>query len=433
MGQRLFSIGSAVVLVLWATLGCDAREAGPRPSGASVIFVHPDGAGASAWSAARMLYASPDGQLNWDRLPQVAVYREHVADSVTSTSNAGGTVHAFGVKVAASSYGNDGGKPITDKQGKSRSVMHQALAAGFSVGLVNSGSNTEPGTGCFLASVPNRNHHEDIARQLVESGARVIMGGGERWFVPADAQGRHGAGARKDGLDLVAEAKKRGYTVVYDQRQLKEAAQEATKLLGLFAHKHTFNDQTEEQLRNGGLPAYHPGAPTLAQMTDAALKVLDRSQRPFMLVVEEEGTDNFANVNNARDTLLAVKRADDAIGVALKYLDDHPKTLLLTAADSNAGGLHVAPMALPSATEARTNNGAPMDGAQGTNTEPFVTKRDKLGNRHRFAVIWSTLSDCSGGVVARAAGFNAHLVRGSFDNTDVAKVMRATLFEDQGQ
>jgi hypothetical protein len=38
------------------------------------------------------------------------------------------------------------------------------------------------------------------------------------------------------------------------------------------------------------------------------------------------------------------------------------------------------------------------------------------------------MEDVSGGVLVRAEGLNSELVHGSFDNTDVARVIRATLF-----
>lgn len=48
----------------------------------SVIFIHPDGASAATWTAARALYVGPDNNLNWDLLPAVGVYRGHMNDSL---------------------------------------------------------------------------------------------------------------------------------------------------------------------------------------------------------------------------------------------------------------------------------------------------------------------------------------------------------------
>ena len=71
------------------------------------------------------------------------------------------------------------------------------------------------------------------------------------------------------------------------------------KILGVFAAKHTFNDQSEEELLELGLPNYSPSAPTLAEMTAFATRFLSKDNSNFFLVIEEEGTDNFGNANNA--------------------------------------------------------------------------------------------------------------------------------------
>ena len=71
----------------------------------NVIFIHPNGAGVAAWQAARMISKGPDGELAWDCLPQIAIYRGHLKDNLTSSSNGGATVHAYGVKVPAAAFG----------------------------------------------------------------------------------------------------------------------------------------------------------------------------------------------------------------------------------------------------------------------------------------------------------------------------------------
>ncbi len=430
--RLLAVVGVCLVFVMLA--GCGNNGSGSPKTG-SVIFIHPDGASAAHFAALRVWHVGPDGELNWDKLPAIAVYRDHASDSLTVTSNAGGTMHAHGVKAPRRSFGTDGDNPIVDAQGRSTSVMHQAMRAGMPVGVVNSGINTEPGTACFLASVPSRKMHDEISLQMVESGADVILGGGESLFLPEGAQGRHGVGKRKDGKNLVELAKQHGYTIVYTREQLTALPDNTDKVLGLFAEHHTFNDRPEEVLRERGLKPYNADAPTVAEMTRAALKVLSRKGKPFMLVVEEEGTDNFSNHNNAMGTLQALKRSDETIGVARAYLAQHRNTLVVVAADSNAGGmLHIGlgddKSAAPATVNAKDRNGAPRDGIDGENTPPFTAKPDKAGRVMKFAVMWATRSDGSGGVLVRADGLNRDRVAGSFDNTDITRLIRLTLFGD---
>jgi alkaline phosphatase len=132
----------------------------------NVIFIHPDGAGISNWQAARFLWAGPDAELNWDRIPHIAVYRGHMADSLTATSNGGATSHAYGIKVPSSAFGTDG---LSSDQpqaanGEQGSLMHEAMRRGVKTGLVNSGSIIEPGTACFVASSARRDDYEKSDR-----------------------------------------------------------------------------------------------------------------------------------------------------------------------------------------------------------------------------------------------------------------------------
>ncbi|NJN64211.1 MAG: alkaline phosphatase [Acidobacteria bacterium] len=397
-----------------------------------MIFIHPDGAGIAHWSAARFMSAGPDGELVWDTLPHIAVYRGHMKDSISGTSHGGATAHAFGRRVGWNSFGMDTGVPID--RGARPSVVTRALAEGLRAGLVNTGIATEPGTAAFVARVVDRKDHASIATQLVESGAQVILGGGEKWFLPKGTRGVHGQGAREDGVDLVERARSKGYVVVRTREELAALSAITDRVLGLFASDHTFNDLSEEELRARGLPEYAPGAPTVAEMTAAAIRLLERDAAPFVLVVEEEGSDNFGNANNARGTITALQRADDALGVARAFVQRNPRALMLVASDSDAGGMETigVPVVLAGDGERvlpeRSKNGAPLDGRDGTGTPPFLAAPDREGRRLPFAVAWSTNDDVSGGILCRAAGYRAELVHGSIDNTEIHDIMSAVLF-----
>lgn len=401
----------------------------------NVIFIHPDGTSLAVWNAVRLLYVGPDNQLNWDKLPNIGIYLGHMSNSLTATSNGGGTIHAYGVKVGVGAYGTDDNleKPVS-RSGKRLSIIQEAMSAGIKTGLVNSGSIIEPGTGAFVVTVPSRKEDEEIAKQTIFSGVDVIMYGGEEWLLPKGTSGFHAKdGKRSDGLNLIEEANKLGYKIIYNRDQLLNIPANTDKVLGIFSEDHTFNDKPEQEQNRLGLKNYKPGVPTLAEMTEAAIKILSRDNRQFLLVVEEEGTDNFGNKNNARGTLEALKRADEALGVALKYIESNPKTLLITCSDSEAGGMEAIsyteeyfPFDKPISKLAP--NGAPYDGVDGPESFPFRSKPDRLGRTFPFVISWSTTDDVCGSVLVRAAGLNSENVKGSVDNTDIYKFMYLTLF-----
>lgn len=188
-------------------------EEGAAAGGAEVgnmIFIHPDGADAAMWEAARLYWEGPDGYLSWDRLPEMVSYRGHLADQLTGTSNGGATTHAFGYKVdGPDSFGTDSGaenalggdapepRTITGLSGYPGSWLREAGNAGYPIGVVNDGDAAEPGTAAFLTEVGERTAESalEIARQLVQgrpgfddhdADPAVVLGGGEELFFPLE-------------------------------------------------------------------------------------------------------------------------------------------------------------------------------------------------------------------------------------------------------
>lgn len=399
----------------------------------NVIFIHPDGTSLSNWNALRILTKGPDGELNWDKLPNIALYQGHANNTIVTSSNAGATAHAFGKKANYESYGLNKNDLTESLSGKPYSIMIEAQNAGIAVGVINSGSIVEPGSGVFLTSAENRKDYQEITEKIIKSGADLTFSGGEEWLLPANVKGRFvEQGKRTDGLDLIEYAKESGYTVVYNRDEMNNVSLNTTKVLGVFAAIHTFNDMSEEEQLRLGLPNYSPSAPTVSEMTEFAVKFLS-AKGQFFLVVEEEGTDNFGNSNNAKGFFEALNNADNAIKSVREFIQDNPRTLLIVASDSEASGMGIISGRNDEDERILSNpitgkNGAPIDGADGPGTRPFYSTPDKFGNSHPFLVVWSTNSDVFGGVVARAEGLNSDRMKGKVDNTDIYRMMYLTLF-----
>jgi len=323
--MKLFFGASIMMITLLAATPVQARSA---------IFFHPDGMGVNTWQALRYRAVGAGGALNWDGLSHMGIYIGTMADSDVATSNGAATTHAYGVKVPRDSFGLSSGKQIRSASGFDGSIIHEAMAKGLKTALINSGSIMEPGTAAFTARVESRMDHDAIAQEVTQSGVDVILSGGERHLLPQGMKGRHGMGTRSDGRNLIEEAEKAGYRVVYTQQELDEAVKEKpAKLLGVFAEEHTFFDKDDSK------PAYLATAPTIAEMMQAALALFDGQE--FLIIAEEEGTDNFSNEGRPDETIKAASRADEAIGVMLSAAKRNPSLLLLTASDSDAGGIQL--------------------------------------------------------------------------------------------
>ncbi|MBD2104312.1 alkaline phosphatase [Leptolyngbya sp. FACHB-261] len=425
----------------------------PKPAPATtadtgnVIFIHPDGTTPAYFTLARLTQEGPDGRLNWDMMSDAGVYINSIKDNLAPSSNAGAVVHSMGTKPVTESYGLDEyGEPVISRSGKQGvTIMEEAIAAGKATAVINSGFIAEPGTGVFLADVESRSETEAITAEVLESGVDVILGGGETDYLPEGETGFFGEeGTRTDGRNLIEEAEDLGYEVVYTLEQLQDLPDDATKVLGIFAAEDTYNDTTEEANAAAGLENYgQPGnedPPTVAEMLEAALPILNRDPDGFMVVMEEEGTDNFGNNNNGRGLIEAAQRADAAIGVAMDFINNEdPNTLLITSADSNAGGPQV--YDVDSADEPVGTVGVnptladdsdaiqvPLDGQEGRNTQPFVSEPDANGNEFPFGIAYATVDDVPDSVLTKTYGLNAGDLPSSHENTYIYEIMYRTLF-----
>ncbi len=438
-------------------------------NGNHVIFIHPDGTSPSHYAIARFVQEGPDGRLNWDELENAGVYLGHMEDQLGGTSNGGAVTHATGAKVYAESFGleEDGSEinPLSGNVGKT--IVQEAVEAGKVTALVQSGAIYEPGTAAFVAQVgelvdeegnrtPPRGRTGDITKQVIESGVDFILGGGEAALLPEGTDGFHGTAEELDELgsrlqrpdeNLIELAINNGYTVVYTEEELNDLLDPAkypeppTKVLGVFAPIHTFNDRPEEVLEERGLPLYLETAPTIAEMLAVTQQLMEKHpnfDNGSIAIVEEEGTDNFGNNNNAAGTLEAMIRGDAAIGEALNFIEKYPNTLVLTAADSDAGGLEVRDPREPGepvgtinqnpTTEPRPN---PLDGVDGANTLPFTAAPDENGDVFNFGVGWVGTPDFPGSIVSKASGLNADKLPATVDNTGMYELMYETLFDTE--
>jgi alkaline phosphatase len=320
------------------------------------------------------------------------------------------------------------GQPIKrSAAGTDGTVMMDAQRAGKAIGIVNSSSVTEPGTGAFLARVDAREDASDIAAQILAARPSVILGGGETFFLPRGVQGVHGQGQRTDGRNLIDEARAAGYSVVRTKEELAALPPSTSQVLGLFAHEETFNEADEATLKKRGVGVFQPQAPRFEEMIRVAMAILSRSPTGFLLVANDETTDNLAGENNAAAVLEAGAGADRAIAEILGYAERDPLLTLVVTSDSDCGGMQVSgdEYAANVRVPLRNENGAPQDGLLG---RPFLAAPDAAGQRHPFVVHWASANDVSGGIAARGIGPGADLLQGTVDSTAIYWVIHRGLF-----
>ena len=334
-----------------------------------IIFIG-DGYGVAAKTAARMaLGQGQDGArfstdanfqlMAIDKLRYNTMLTTHSLNSWITDSAPGSTVYSAGKK------GKVQNEAIAFNLNDNQSVetiLESAKKNGYAVGLVTTTRITHATPADFAAHIWNRDLEDVIAAQLISKSQTeysenfgvaydsvrkhwvlpdpkmgvdidVLLGGGTRQFIARgnaseivrDAKGSvmtqtdgstdtiRNLGSRKDGVDLIAKAKSRGYVYINSRDALLNLdvsqfnASNNTKLLGLF-NASMLNYEQDRQLS----AAWEP---TLADMTDVAIKVLEaKSPKGFFLMVEGGRIDHLEHANAG-----GIAVSDDKKSIVLAY------------------------------------------------------------------------------------------------------------------
>jgi alkaline phosphatase len=201
------------------------------------------------------------------------------------------------------------------------SILELAGGRGMKTGLVTSARITHATPAGWVARVPDRNMEDLIAQQYPASGTDILLGGGQGHFDPA---------VRPDGLDLYAAFREAGYDVALTAEEL--AASTGSRLLGTFTPgEQHLPYEVDRRFQD------HP-APSLAELTRAALARLDGAEGGFVLQVEAGRIDHANHNNDPGGMAWDWVAADEALEVLLRYVDARDDTLLLFACDHDTGG-----------------------------------------------------------------------------------------------
>lgn len=405
--QAIVATTAAALLVSGAiTTQISNRAEAATPHTKNVILFIGDGMGTAARNAIRLATVGVNGKLAMDDMPYVGLV--HTSSIVPITdSAAAATAYASGVKTYNGAIGLDANKK------KVKTIMEYAKDAGKSTGVVTTSQVTDATGAAFGAHVEDRSKQSDIALQFItESKLDVILGGGEDFWYPAGDPGKFKDEPAEDPSEkskgtqgnLVNKAQQLGYTYVSSKAELQKAKN--GKLLGLFANEEMFQQNPE-----GEGDIYDPVV-SLPEMTQKALDTLSTNKKGFFLMVEEEGTDEFAHENNAKMTIKSGQELDKAVKVAKDFAKKNPDTLVLVLADHETGGLAIEPI------DDKDESGDGISQEDG----PFTIAKSK----DKFIVDWTTSGHTAVDIPLTAIGKNAELFTGSYENTEVfSKLLQA--------
>lgn len=317
----MLAVSLVIVGVVAAALGVATNADAAKPPGGpapvkNVIVLIGDGMGPEHTELGRLVY----GPLAIEELAwQATGWIDTTSLSGVTWSCAAGTALATGYETY---NGWVGMSPAADGAPLARmNALEAAEAKGKATGLVTDVYIQDATPAAFSAHVPDRYMKDEVVAQQLEQDIEVLFGAGG--FRDAAYQGVPGVTYSSSLGDL--------------QPYLDGKKPWPSSLWGLYGNYSLVYDIDREEDEVVGKE------PTLAQMTEAALGVLQKDRDGFFLMVEGGAIDWVAHYRDAAAVAMEVLDFNEALEVAYDYATSHPGTLLVVTSDHETGGLAVGP------------------------------------------------------------------------------------------
>ncbi len=291
----------------WLAVASQAEPAGPR----NLILMIGDGLGVAQVTAARVA----QGKLQLERYPVGGLVATHSANQFITDSGAAGTALATGVKT-------NNQKISTTVDGEVLpTVLQIAAGRGLRTGVVVTCNLTHATPASFMTHAASRKELAEIARQIVDAPADVLIGGGREIFAgrwPEDGSPRQG----RPLVDLLAERR----PVLTTEQAFAGHLPDGKGFVALLADDHLPPAPSTSQL-------------DLATLTAKALADLAKSGQPFLLIVEGSQIDWAGHANKLSQVIAETVDFDAAAGVAIDFAERDGRTLVVVTSDHETGGL----------------------------------------------------------------------------------------------
>uniref|UniRef100_V9KD00 Alkaline phosphatase n=1 Tax=Callorhinchus milii TaxID=7868 RepID=V9KD00_CALMI len=325
----------------------------------NVILFLGDGMGIPTVTAARILKGQLQNRtgeetvLAMESFPHLGLSKTYNVDFQIPDSAGTATAYLCGVKANSGTVGLSAAarrKVCNTTFGNEvESVLKRSKAAGKSVGIVTSTRVQHASPSANYAHSVERNWYSDadMPAKAIEAGCKdialqlihnvdidVIMGGGRIYMTPAGTPDPEYPkdptqnGIRKDKQNLIDIWLKNKEDAVYvwNKSQLDGVNVRTTKyLMGLFEPKDMKYDLNRNSLMD----------PSIAEMTEKAIRILSKNPKGFFLFVEGGRIDHGHHDGKAHHALTEAVRFDEAIERASHFTSDFDTLSIVTADHSH--------------------------------------------------------------------------------------------------
>ena len=309
----------------------------------NIILAIGDGVGPNQITLSRIAIGGLDFRLFIDQMPYHGTSLTHSYDNAYTDSAAAATAWSTGFKTKTRYLSLDPDKKILE------TVVELLNKKGYASGVVATSSVTHATPAALYAHIDNRYEYKEIANQLINSSIHIALGGGRKLFDLNKINDTHHVLTSKESLQLNFDYSK--------------------KLIGLF------DDDGIERSNE---------KPTQRQMTNFALKHLNKQCNGFFLMTEGSQIDWAGHDNDANKMIEEFRDFDLTIKDLIKFVNKNNDTLLIITSDHETGGLQ-------------------------------ILKQDN----DNVIIQWGTGRHTSTPVGVHAYGPGAELFQGLMDNTDI--------------
>lgn len=271
----------------------------------NVILMIGDGMGVAQISTS---FYFKESTSNFEQFKSIGFTKTSSSSHTITDSAAGATAIATGQQTYNRAIG-------VDKDSvRVPTLLEELETKGYQTGLVSLTSITHATPASFYAHVTDRDMHQDIAIDLVNSNVDFFAGAGWEYFTQ-----------REDGKNLITELENNGYQIDT-----------------LALNPYNAEKKNGYLLAKTSMPSVIHGRNSYLQdATAMALDYFDSKEEPFFLMVEGSFIDWGGHEKNADMMIQETLDFDKTIGVVLEYVKNNPNTLLVVTADHETGGAAV--------------------------------------------------------------------------------------------
>jgi alkaline phosphatase len=287
----------------------------------AIILITGDGLNSSTLAAARIYEGGTDKKLALESLPHLGLLK------LTSNEYAVPDAAAAASALATGSRVNQNALSVDSSGRKLSTLLELASRAGRKTGLVTNGSVVDPGLAAFYSHQPDAEKRNEIAAEVPDlTTVDLLLGGGEKYFLPIDK-----GGVRNDGQDLILAMRQKEWTVARTKAELTDVQAWLTpRTMGVFNRSELANSRT---ITSGAEEL------SLEEMVQSAISLLQNNRKGYFLVIDAGLIEKAARANDGETFLSETVALDKAVAVARKYAGDN--AVIVVAGKQAPGGFRM--------------------------------------------------------------------------------------------